>query len=168
MLDYLKNIEGVASWLWDSYGFWGCSGIALIAFVGILIRWIATNPEKAERIYGWFKPGQMRQPETLMDAKAVGRLRSSQPSICMTSDRQQENYTWIQAVKAAASYYEDLHPGIRVTVKRWEVLGENARLEVYTQMKIIGGGLKRYRPLNTSTNMTILIIDKSGDILPIK
>jgi hypothetical protein len=168
MIDDLRSIGVLASWLWENYGIWGSSGIALAVFAGSFIRWIATSPEKAERVYGWFRQQEKKKSQTTIDAKDFEQLIAIQSSTDVASDRQRETYTWIQAVKAATDHYAELNPGLWVNVKRWEVLGENARLEIYTEMKIMGGNRKRYRPNNAIAKRIILLIDKSGDIMSIK
>lgn len=168
MIDDLRSIEVATSWLWENYGLWGSSCIALALLAGSFIRWITTNPEKAERVYGWFRQREKKKGQTTIDVQDFEQSFTTQSPTGMAADRQRETYTWIQAVKAATSHYAELNPGLSVNVKRWEVLGENARLEIYTEMKIMGDNRKRYRPINSIAKRTILLIDKSGDIMSIK
>ena len=159
--------------MWGKYGLWGSLGIAIAVFAWSFIKWVAANPEKAERIYGWFRQQNKKKTQAACPGNNFDKSSIAEDPIVMPNASHKQNYAWTRAIKAAASHYAELNPGLWIIVKRLEVLGENARVEIYLQQKIIGQTQKsfqqkRYRPSNATTKRTTLIIDKTGDILSIK
>jgi hypothetical protein len=76
MLDDLQSIEEVCSWVLGKYGLWGSLGIAIAVFAWIFIKWIVANPEKAEKIYGWFRPQSKNWIQATIPGRDFDKARS--------------------------------------------------------------------------------------------
>ncbi len=171
MQDSWTIIQPTVRVIWQRYGVLVVALATLSLLVILIMFWIATSPEKAERVFSWFRLSRGQDVSSQDQLKSESEDPVLSPVLWQTTNSAQEqvlnrmnwNPTCVKAIQSAAGNYQQVHPELQVIIKRWTETGDKAVLAINTSKK---SGVKNL-PIMGATKRTYLTINEHVDILDI-